>query len=86
MDSWDGYPASRDRVLAGAEAAGIENLMVLTGDVHVDYAFDIKKRLRRPRRPGPSAPRSSPPPSASGKDGADKPANWDTYTEPPTRT
>ncbi|WP_228992908.1 alkaline phosphatase [Streptomyces sp. DH8] len=79
MDSWDGYPASRQRVLAGAEAAGVENLMVLTGDVHVSYAFDLKKDFDDPasRTVGTEIVTTS---IASGKDGADRPANWENQT------
>ncbi|MGW2627764.1 alkaline phosphatase D family protein [Streptomyces chattanoogensis] len=78
MDAWDGYTASRERVLAGAESAGVDNLVVLTGDVHVHYAFDIKKDFRDPgsRTAGVEFVTTS---VASGKDGADKPANWATY-------
>ncbi|MFI9046202.1 alkaline phosphatase D family protein [Streptomyces sp. NPDC053427] len=78
MDGWDGYTASRERVLAGAESAGVDNLVVLTGDVHVHYAFDIKKDFKDPgsRTAGVEFVTSS---IASGKDGADKPANWGTY-------
>ncbi|MEU6989172.1 alkaline phosphatase D family protein [Streptomyces sp. NPDC046465] len=80
MDAWDGYRASRQRVLAGAKAAGLDNLMVLTGDVHVGYAFDIKADFDDPssRTVGTEIVATS---IASGKDGADKPANWDTYTK-----
>ncbi|MEU7646060.1 alkaline phosphatase D family protein [Streptomyces huasconensis] len=80
MDAWDGYRASRKRVLAGARSAGLENLMVLTGDVHVGYAFDIKADFDDPasRTLGTEIVATS---IASGKDGADKPANWDTYTK-----
>ncbi|MFD7435551.1 alkaline phosphatase D family protein [Streptomyces sp. NPDC059861] len=78
MDAWDGYRASRRRVLDGARAAGVENLMVLTGDVHVGYAFDIKDDFDDPasRTLGTEIVATS---IASGRDGADKPANWDTY-------
>ncbi|CAM5677158.1 Alkaline phosphatase D OS=Streptomyces griseomycini OX=66895 GN=FHS37_000516 PE=4 SV=1 [Streptomyces griseomycini] len=78
MDAWDGYRASRRRVLDGAKAAGIENLMVLTGDVHVGYAFDIKDDFDDPdsRTVGTEVVATS---IASGKDGAERPANWDTY-------
>ncbi|MFK8846320.1 alkaline phosphatase D family protein [Streptomyces sp. Ac-502] len=78
MDSWDGYPASRERVLKGAEAAGVDNLVVLTGDVHVHYAFDIKRDFRdeKSRTAGVEFVTTS---IASGEDGADKPANWGTY-------
>ncbi|MEU5577653.1 alkaline phosphatase D family protein [Streptomyces huasconensis] len=80
MDAWDGYRASRERVLAGARSAGLENLMVLTGDVHVGYAFDIKADFDDPasRTLGTEIVATS---ISSGKDGADKPANWDTYTK-----
>lgn len=80
MDAWDGYPASRDRVLAGAEAAGIENLMVLTGDVHVGYGFDLKKDFDDPasRTVGTELVATS---VSSGKDGVDKPGNWDNLTQ-----
>ncbi|KUJ37227.1 alkaline phosphatase [Streptomyces albus subsp. albus] len=78
MDSWDGYPASRERILAGVEQAGLENFVVLTGDVHVAYALDIKRDFDQPdsRTVGVEFVGTS---VSSGKDGADKPANWATY-------
>ncbi|MFC7017503.1 alkaline phosphatase D family protein [Streptomyces viridiviolaceus] len=78
MDAWDGYPASRDRVVAGAKAAGIDNWLVLTGDVHVGYAFDIKDDFDDPQSAtlGTEVTCSS---VASGRDGVEKPDNWDTY-------
>lgn len=79
MDAWDGYPASRDRVLAGARAAGVENLMVLTGDVHVGYGFDLKEDWDDPasRTLGTELVATS---ISSGRDGADRPANWENLT------
>ncbi|MGC0332354.1 alkaline phosphatase D [Streptomyces sp. SAI-170] len=78
MDAWDGYRASRRRVLQGAQAAGVENLMVLTGDVHVGYGFDIKADFDDPasRTVGTEIVATS---VSSGRDGSDRPANWDTY-------
>ncbi|MFE9773204.1 alkaline phosphatase D family protein [Streptomyces sp. NPDC005931] len=78
MDAWDGYRASRDRVVAGAKAAGVANWLVLTGDVHVGYAFDIKDDFDDPASAvlGTELTCSS---VASGGDGAERPANWDTY-------
>lgn len=78
MDAWDGYTASRERLLAGAEAAGIENLMVLTGDVHVGYAFDIKRDFADPgsRTVGTELVATS---ISSGGNGSERPANWATY-------
>ncbi|MGW4721464.1 alkaline phosphatase D family protein [Streptomyces sp. NPDC004291] len=80
MDSWDGYPASRQRILAGAEAAGVENLMVLTGDVHVSYGLDLKADFRDPssRTVGTEIVTTS---ITSGKDGADRPSNYDRLTQ-----
>ncbi len=34
-DQWDGYPVARERLLSRLEAAGIENLVVITGDIHL---------------------------------------------------
>ncbi|MFH8785364.1 alkaline phosphatase D family protein [Streptomyces roseoverticillatus] len=48
MDTWDGYSASRGRVLAGVGQAGIQNLVVLTGDDHVHFAYDVKKDFDDP--------------------------------------
>ncbi|WP_432108283.1 alkaline phosphatase D family protein [Streptomyces sp. AA1529] len=78
MDAWDGAPASRDRLLAGAEAAGVENLMVLTGDVHKGYAYDIKQDFgdQDSRTVGTEIVATS---VTSGKDGEDRPSNWETY-------
>ncbi|MFB7866538.1 alkaline phosphatase D family protein [Streptomyces sp. NPDC056069] len=79
MDSWDGYPASRQRILAGAQAAGIENLMVLTGDVHVAYALDIKADFRDPasRTVGTEIVATS---ITSGRNGSERPSNHDDLT------
>ncbi|MFE6409090.1 alkaline phosphatase D family protein [Streptomyces sp. NPDC057837] len=78
MDAWDGYRASRARVMAGAKAAGVANWMVLTGDVHVGYAFDIKEDFDDPasRTVGTEFTCTS---IASGGDGTEKPSDWETY-------
>ncbi|WP_107056022.1 alkaline phosphatase [Streptomyces griseus] len=78
MDAWDGYRASRDRIVTGARSAGIANWLVLTGDVHVGYAFDIKDDFDDPasRTLGTEFTCTS---IASGKDGTAKPPNWNTY-------
>lgn len=39
-DNWGGYPAARARFLKGAQALGA-NLIVLTGDSHNAWAFDL---------------------------------------------
>ena len=40
LDAWDGFPAARSRLLASAQAADA-NLVVLTGDSHNAWAFDL---------------------------------------------
>jgi alkaline phosphatase D len=40
MDAWDGYPAARARVFEAALAADA-NLLVLAGDTHNGWAFDL---------------------------------------------
>ncbi len=37
-DSWDGFPDERSRLLAEIERAGVDNVVVLTGDAHVFMA------------------------------------------------
>jgi alkaline phosphatase/alkaline phosphatase D len=78
MDAWDGYRASRDRVVAGAKAAGVDNWLILTGDVHVAYAFDVKDDFDDPASTtlGTEVTCTS---VASDRDGVEQPANWDTY-------
>ncbi|MEU1377566.1 alkaline phosphatase D family protein [Streptomyces triculaminicus] len=75
MDAWDGYPASRERVLAGVEQAGVENLAVLSGDVHVHYAMDVKRDFDDPgsRTLGVEVVGTS---VSSGFDGEERPDDW----------
>lgn len=40
-DSWDGYRAARERVFDAAAAAEVKHLVVLTGDVHSSWAYDL---------------------------------------------
>ncbi|HEX5569659.1 MAG TPA: alkaline phosphatase D family protein, partial [Streptomyces sp.] len=77
MDAWDGYPGARERVLAGAEAAGVANLVLLAGDVHVHYGLDVKRDFDAPdsRTAGVEIVTSS---VSSGRDGARRPVNWQT--------
>jgi len=42
-DAWDGYPAQRDRVLDFVERTKLQNLVVLTGDAHSSWGFDIPR-------------------------------------------
>ncbi|WP_031465474.1 alkaline phosphatase D family protein [Sciscionella sediminilitoris] len=51
MDAWDGYAANRDRIVDAWVAAKTRNVVVLTGDVHANWAADIKKRFTDPESP-----------------------------------
>ncbi len=42
MDTWDGYVASRERVIDAWRTAGVRNPVVLTGDIHEAFASDVK--------------------------------------------
>lgn len=42
-DAWDGYPAARARILDHLENAGIDDVVVLTGDIHSSWAFDVAR-------------------------------------------
>lgn len=41
LDSWDGYPAERARLLRAIEAADIDDTVVLTGDIHSSWSSDL---------------------------------------------
>jgi len=51
MDAWDGYPASRDRVVQGWVDTGVRNPVVLTGDVHACWASDVLADYADPASP-----------------------------------
>lgn len=41
MDQWDGYVAERNRVFNMIKDIGVENLVVLTGDIHTSWAMEL---------------------------------------------
>jgi alkaline phosphatase D len=48
MDAWDGYVASRDKILGFIEERAVANPVVLTGDVHNNWAADLKADFNDP--------------------------------------
>jgi alkaline phosphatase D len=48
MDAWDGYVANRDRIMRAIAARDVENVVVLTGDVHASWACDLKADWKNP--------------------------------------
>lgn len=42
-DAWDGYPASREKVMAALERPGLGNPVVLGGDIHAWEISDVRR-------------------------------------------
>ncbi|MFW5920912.1 MAG: alkaline phosphatase D family protein [Polyangiales bacterium] len=42
-DQWDGYPAARGRVFDMIESMGLDDVVVLTGDIHTSWAIDLAR-------------------------------------------
>lgn len=42
-DSWDGYPVARERFYDALDEAGVNDLLVLTGDAHEFWANDLTR-------------------------------------------
>ncbi len=40
-DSWDGYPVARERFYSSLQQAGVEDILVVTGDSHEFWANDL---------------------------------------------
>src|SRR5258707_84850 len=51
MDKWDGYPAARGRLMAFLEARKPANPVVLSGDNHNNWVFDLKRDFRDGKSP-----------------------------------
>ena len=41
LDSWDGYPAEREKLLGFIKEDSISNIVVVTGDIHCTWASDL---------------------------------------------
>ncbi len=51
MDTWDGYEASRRRILGGIHERGVENVVFLSGDLHRSLAADLLLDFDDPASP-----------------------------------
>jgi alkaline phosphatase D len=47
-DAWDGYPASRARVIAAWQRHAVANPVVLGGDIHENWVGHVKADYARP--------------------------------------
>ena len=45
-DSWDGYQASRNKVLTHLENGGIDDVIILSGDVHSSWGMNVPNSTR----------------------------------------
>jgi alkaline phosphatase D len=41
VDAWDGYPEERKEILDSFYLHNIKNVIILTGDIHLSWAFDL---------------------------------------------
>src|SRR5262245_18880925 len=51
MDKWDGYPAARNRLMAFLGDRRPSNPVVLSGDNHNNWVFDLKPNFSDPKSP-----------------------------------
>ena len=48
MDRWDGYPAERQRIFDFFYQNNLNNIIVITGDVHTSWAFELTSSPKDP--------------------------------------
>ncbi len=56
MDQWDGYPEARLRILEHIRARAIDNVVILTGDIHSSWAMEIYLDSGQPLNALPQPP------------------------------
>jgi len=76
MDKWDGYVAARQRLYAHITSSKAPNPIVLSGDVHVHYAADLKMDFENPRSPTIGVELTNTSITSAG-DGADISGDWE---------
>jgi alkaline phosphatase D len=76
MDKWDGYAASRDRLYARLKETRAANPILLSGDVHLHYASDLKLDFANPRSETVGVEFTNTSITSTG-DGAEASANWE---------
>jgi alkaline phosphatase D len=76
MDKWDGYTADRDRLYAQIVRSRAPNPVILSGDVHLHYAADVKVDYTDPRSPTIAAELTNTSLTSNG-DGADVSRDWE---------
>jgi alkaline phosphatase D len=61
MDKWDGAVAARQRLFDGLTEARIANAIVLTGDIHQNWAGELKANFDDPESKRSASNSSRPP-------------------------
>jgi len=51
MDQWSGYPAARERLLRTIGERAANRAVVLTGDIHANWANELRPDFARPEQP-----------------------------------
>ncbi|HKS06877.1 MAG TPA: alkaline phosphatase D family protein [Gemmatimonadaceae bacterium] len=51
MDKWSGYPAERDRILAAIAERARNRTVILTGDIHNNWVYDVRRGFDATDRP-----------------------------------
>ena len=74
MDKWDGATAARDRLFSAVNEAAIARLVVLSGDVHQNRAYELHRDFDAPAR-SPLGVEFVATSISSGGDGRATPAN-----------
>ena len=41
LDIWDGYPTERNEIIDFMDSSNLDNIVILTGDFHSSFAFDV---------------------------------------------
>ena len=78
VDKWDGYAAARQRLFARLQETRAPNPVVLSGDIHLHWAADLKEDFARPESAtiGVEFTNTS---ITSGGDGADVHPDWEKF-------
>ena len=82
MDTWNGYPAARERLLAAVAAKAPNRTVVLTGDIHSSWVSELKSSFLKASG-SPIATELVGTSISSGGDGADAYARADVLAENP---
>ena len=76
FDQWPGYPAARERLLGAIAERGLDNVVFLSGDVHLHWGAGVPRRLAEPDGPSVAVEFTNTS-ITSGGDGAEAAPWWE---------